>query len=194
MDALGALAESSDEASRALQLVKKIVGNLVAHPAEEKFRSINLHGKAGQKLVAVPECLALLESLGFHKTEDGQSLVIPEAQAASPEMVTALGTLPAPQDQRAAAAPTPAPHAAASSMPTTGMSAKRKAKMLIEEKERAEKERAKELRKEELERIRQDAYVRKNDPNWKSGVSAAAGKGGEAISTFREKFGEDKGG
>jgi len=39
--------------------------------------------------------------------------------------------------------------------------------------------------------IKQDKYVRENDPNWKSGVSAACAKSGTGISTFRDKYGEN---
>eukprot|EP00615_Pteridomonas_danica_P016082 CAMPEP_0114410042 /NCGR_PEP_ID=MMETSP0102-20121206/23793_1 /TAXON_ID=38822 ORGANISM="Pteridomonas danica, Strain PT" /NCGR_SAMPLE_ID=MMETSP0102 /ASSEMBLY_ACC=CAM_ASM_000212 /LENGTH=241 /DNA_ID=CAMNT_0001577607 /DNA_START=59 /DNA_END=784 /DNA_ORIENTATION=+ len=46
-------------------LVVKIVSNILANPKEPKFRRINLEGKAGAKLVAVPELVEFLVSNGF---------------------------------------------------------------------------------------------------------------------------------
>ena len=72
----------------------------------------------------------------------------------------------------------------------TKMSEKQKARLLKEEKERKERETAKAVRKANVALLKQDKYVRENDENWTSGVSAACAKSGNSISTFRDKYGE----
>lgn len=46
-------------------------------------------------------------------------------------------------------------------------------------------------RKRTVAQIKADKHVRENDPNWKPATSAAASKSGEAMTTFRDKFGEE---
>lgn len=76
------------------------------------------------------------------------------------------------------------------SRPPERLSEKQKARRLLEEKERKEKEIARQERRKTSAQIKQDKYVRKHDPNWKSGVSAAASKSGSGIETFRDRHGE----
>merc|ERR1719267_358104 len=111
-------ANSDDATAASLKLVKTIVKNVVEHAGEEKYTSIKLSGKAGQKLVAAPAAIAYLTSLGFSTSEDGESFVIlPEAAlvagAAAPTAAanlvaanTALAQVAVPG--AAAAAPRPA--------------------------------------------------------------------------------------
>eukprot|EP00561_Arcocellulus_cornucervis_P012026 CAMPEP_0185803306 /NCGR_PEP_ID=MMETSP1322-20130828/2548_1 /TAXON_ID=265543 /ORGANISM="Minutocellus polymorphus, Strain RCC2270" /LENGTH=251 /DNA_ID=CAMNT_0028499171 /DNA_START=34 /DNA_END=789 /DNA_ORIENTATION=+ len=73
---------------------------------------------------------------------------------------------------------------------TGKMSEKQKARLLMEKKRQKEREDAKEARKKTAKLIKQDKFVRENDPNWTSKQSAACVKEGSAISTFRDKFGE----
>ena len=73
---------------------------------------------------------------------------------------------------------------------TGKMSEKQKARLLMEKKRQKEKEDAREARKKTQKLIKQDKFVRENDPNWTSKQSAACVKEGSAISTFRDKFGE----
>jgi hypothetical protein len=68
---------------------------------------------------------------------------------------------------------------------------KQKARILNEEKEKREKGEAKRQRAKTAALIKTDKYVRENDENWTSGVSAAAAKGGKVMSTFRDQFGEE---
>lgn len=68
---------------------------------------------------------------------------------------------------------------------------KQKARSLKEEKEKEEKEEAKRHRAKVAALIKTDKYVRENDENWTSGVSAAAAKGGKVMPTFRDQFGEE---
>ena len=70
------------------------------------------------------------------------------------------------------------------------LSEKQKARRLMEEKQQKERELARQQRKQNVALLKQDKYVRQNDDNWKSGVSAACAKSGDSISTFRDKFGE----
>jgi hypothetical protein len=67
---------------------------------------------------------------------------------------------------------------------------KQKARRLLEEKQERERELAKQQRKHNVAMLKQDKFVRQNDENWTSGVSAACAKSGDSISTFRDKFGE----
>jgi hypothetical protein len=46
-------------------------------------------------------------------------------------------------------------------------------------------------REKNLQALKQDEHVRRNDANWKSGVSSAMAKTGSSISTFRDKYGEN---
>merc|ERR1712139_558928 len=55
-----------------------------------------------------------------------------------------------------------------------GMSLKEQGRMQKEEQERRERESRKSSKAEILKTINTDAHARKNDPNWTSGVSAAA--------------------
>jgi len=71
------------------------------------------------------------------------------------------------------------------------LSEKQRARILLEEKQKQEKLIDHEQRKKNVAMIKQDKFVRENDPNWKSGVSAACAKSGTGISTFRDKYGEN---
>merc|ERR1711862_176010 len=71
------------------------------------------------------------------------------------------------------------------------LSEKQRARILLEEKQKQEKLIDYEQRKKNVAMIKQDKYVRENDANWKSGVSAACVKSGTGISTFRDKYGEN---
>ena len=169
---------------------------------------MRLSGKAGQKLTAAPTSISALQELGFAATADGEFLAIdlslatvdgaaaPAIVAAASNLAEAVPAAPAPAAAGAAAAAAPvlAPVSSNKSTSTAGMSLKQKALFMKEQKAAEAREKAAALRAEELAKIKQDAYVRQHDENWTSGVSAAAGKGGTSIGTFREKFGEDKGG
>jgi len=69
-------------------------------------------------------------------------------------------------------------------------SEKQKARELMEKKRKKEAEDAKAVRAKNIAMLKQDKFVRENDENWKSGVSAACAKSGGGISTFRDKYGE----
>jgi len=193
---------NNDEATAAsLKLVKTIVKNVVEHAGEEKYTSIKLSGKAGQKLVGAPAAMAYLTSLGF--AQDGDSLGISAeaalvAGAAAPTAAahlvaanTTLAQVAVPGGAAAAPRPALAATSAAPSNadPFAGMSLKQKARRQKEIDDAKKREDAKRLKAEELQKIKQDAYVRANDENWKA--AAAGVKGGKDIDTFRGKNGED---
>ena len=69
-------ANSHQPTAASLKLVKTIVKNVVEKAGDEKYTSIKLSGKAGQKLVAAPASMACLASLGFAKSADGETLAI----------------------------------------------------------------------------------------------------------------------
>lgn len=163
------------------------IADVISHPAEDKYRRVNLGGKAGAKLVAVPDLVAFLVSAGFVETGDGH-LELP-ASANLESLGEALGLL----RQAAASVPAALNHPTAGvADPTVGMSLKQKAVWMAEQKAKLERENAKKIRAQELAKLEQDKIVRQTDSNW---APAAAGvKGGKDIDTFRGKYGEDKGG
>jgi len=170
----------------ALNLATKILSNIVSNPSEAKFRSINLGGKAGAKLVAAPGVLSFLQESGF--VQDGSNLVFP-TEASVPALAAALG------DLQAAIPPPPVATPVQSATPVdpyAGMSLKQKAVAMAEAEAKADRENAKKLRAQELAKLEQDKLVRQKDENWKP--AAAGVKGGKAIETYRGKYGEDQGG
>lgn len=108
-------------------------------------------------------------------------------------MSDALGKIGAPvakkprtvEESLATLAPTPS-----TLLPFERLSEKQKARRLMEEKDQREKELAKVHRAKAVEQLRRDKFVRENDPNWKSGPSAAVNKTGNTIATFRDRHGE----
>lgn len=76
-------------------------------------------------------------------------------------------------------------------VPSSRISEKQRARMLMEQKRQKELEDAKEARARTSALIKTDKYVRENDENWKSCQSAACVKSGDGISTFRDKYGEN---
>jgi len=154
----------------------------LANPSEPKFRRINLEGKAGAKLVAVPAVIDFLKRAGFVETEGHLEL---HAEVPLEPLAAAAAVVQAASAAMAAPRSPPAPS-------TEGLSLKQKALLQQEEKARLAREQAKIVRKAELQKIAQDKVVRQRDENWKP--QAAGVKGGKSIETYRGKFGEDKGG
>jgi len=166
-------------------LVVKIVSNILANPKEPKFRRINLEGKAGAKLVAVPELVEFLVSNGFVEA-DGH-LEFPED--ASMERIMVAKTVVESFISSTAAQVQPS---TSLPVPTANLSLKQKALLQQEEKKLEARKVAKKTRQEELSKIEQDKLVRQKDENWSA--QAAGVKGGKPIETYRGKFGEDQGG
>jgi hypothetical protein len=188
---VASVAAQVPKASAAAPLLVKIVQNLERDPTNEKFRSINLEGKAGAKLVSEPAAMTLLATVGFET--QGSRLVAAGAPPAGAAAAVA----------RALAPPAPlrvSPQLNADGTPKVvvkesqpeKLSLKQQARRDAEEKEAREKAEAKRQRLETLEKIKKDNHARKHDENWTT--TEGVQKGGKDINTFRGKYGEDKGG
>ena len=185
-------------ATPSLKTLKTLVGNIVKDPKEEKFHSIKLtNPKIKERLCATPQSITLLKSLGFVEA-DGVLRIPAESidVVAFTRVLKALQEAVEARDGMLKREPLAAKsiHAnATKKRPKVTLSLKQQANADREEREK--KERASRLAEKQLQlkQIAADKHARKHDPNWKSGVSAAAGKGGKDIKTFRDKFGEGGG-
>lgn len=158
---------------------------------DPKYRQLKLDNeKIRAKLVVHPQAMNYLKALGFVETKDetGANIIRIETvdsnsmNASFQEVVQALDLISPPVSNK---------KAKIVEDPLNKLTEKQKARILTEEKDLLEREKAKEVRKQNVAMIKQDKYVRANDPNWSSGVSAAAAKNGSGISTFRDKYGEN---
>ena len=200
-----------------LKVWKTITKNL-ADPVksqDEKYRQLKLDNeKIQQKLVPCnPHALDFLQALGFTRSSSSSTVLtcatVPSllvTQGALEEISQALTKLEGGvnnnnnssssnnkrtlQHQSSSTVSTSSTFSTTSSS-TEKLSEKQKARRLLEEKERAEKEEARRRRKATAALIQQDKYVRKHDENWVSQPSAACVKTGSAISTFRDRHGEN---
>ncbi len=176
--------------------------------------------KVASKLSPCPSGILYLESIGFSKVQDSdgsnylridesKQINITDMQAALAEVSNAHGMLSPTNNTKSTVEKvvnlrtvdfseekkTPEgiiikPAISSNNATMTKLSEKQKARLLMEKKKRKELEEAKRARARTRELIQQDKYVRENDPNWKSGQSAACVKSGDKISTFRDKYGE----
>ena len=188
---VASVAAQVPKTSAAAPLLVKIVQNLERDPSNEKFRSINLEGKAGAKLVSEPAAMTLLATVGFET--QGSRLVASGAPPAGAAAAVA----------RALAPPAPlrvSPQLNADGTPKVvvkesqpeKLSLKQQARRAAEEKEARDRAEQKRQRLETLEKIKKDNHARKHDENWST--TEGVQKGGKDINTFRGKYGEDKGG
>jgi ElaB/YqjD/DUF883 family membrane-anchored ribosome-binding protein len=177
-------------------LLKVVLKNL-ADPVkaqDPKYRQLKLDNeKIRAKLVVYPQAMNYLRALGFVETKDeetGSPIIRIEMvdsnvmETSFQEVVQALDLISPPVVESTN-------KKAKLDDPLNKLTGKQKSRILMEEKERLERQKAKEVRKQNVAMIKQDKYVRENDPNWQSGVSAAAAKNGSGISTFRDKYGEN---
>lgn len=188
--------------------MKLIIKNL-ADPVkaqDAKYRSLRLdNAKVQQKLVPVASALEYLKAIGFCQIvqDDVQVLRVDNPdiavmKASLQEVTNALEMVAPNTAAKSVKKPRRASEEeekksdepAARSAPVERLSEKQKARRLMEEKERKEKEIARMERKKTSAQIKQDKLVRKHDPNWKPGVSAAMAKSGSGIETFRDRHGE----
>lgn len=202
-----------------LKLLKVVVKNLSdpAKSADPKYRQLKMDNeKVRTKLTACPAAVPLLLALGFAEEVVTGAVPSPVLRYTSPvvdhaamshmfqEISTTLSQLDGPENAQnkkpkldaanvvrttSTAAPT-TQKKVVHAVDHTKMSEKQKARLLREDKERKEREKAKAVRKANVALLKQDKYVRENDDNWTSGVSAACAKSGQSISTFRDKYGE----
>lgn len=157
---------------------------------DPKYRQLKLDNeKIRAKLVVYPQAMAYLRALGFVETKDETDVDIIRIETVDSdvmnvsfqEVVQALDLISPPESVS---------KKAKIEDPLNKLTGKQKSRILREEKELKEREKAKEVRKQNVAMMKQDKYVRENDPNWQSGVSAAAAKNGSGIATFRDKYGE----
>ena len=166
---------------------------------DAKYRQLKLDNeKLQQKLVPCnPHALQYLHSLGFVVEENTNVLTcaappsLLPMQAALEQVSQALEGLEPSSSKSSKPILQHQSSSMSSTTSTEKLSEKQKARRLLEEKEKAEKEEARRRRKATSDLIKQDKYVRKHDENWVSGPSAAVHKSGTAISTFRDRHGEN---
>ena len=187
---VASVAAQVPKASAAAPLLVKIVQNLERDPTNEKFRSINLEGKAGAKLVSEPAAMTLLATVGFET--QGSRLVAAGAPPAGAAAAVARALAPPPLRSSPQLNADGTPKVVVKESQPEKLSLKQQARRDAEEKEAREKAEAKRQRLETLEKIKKDNHARKHDENWTT--TEGVQKGGKDINTFRGKYGEDKGG
>ena len=187
---VASVAAQVPKTSAAAPLLVKIVQNLERDPTNEKFRSINLEGKAGAKLVSEPAAMTLLATVGFQT--QGSRLVAAGAPPAGAAAAVARALAPPPLRSSPQLNADGTPKVVVKESQPEKLSLKQQARRDAEEKEAREKAEAKRQRLETLEKIKKDNHARKHDENWTT--TEGVQKGGKDINTFRGKYGEDKGG
>ncbi|CAB9501327.1 expressed unknown protein [Seminavis robusta] len=186
-----------------LKLLKVVTKNLSdpAKSSDPKYRQLKLDNeKVRSKIVTCPSAVPLLVALGFAEVqEEGSPVLRVDASKAIDhaimttmmnEIVSTLNNLDQSNLQNKKPKLNPSNSITSSSSTSGKLSEKQKARILLEEKERKDREAAKAHREKNVALLKQDKYVRQNDENWSSKPSAACVKTGDAISTFRDKYGE----
>ena len=187
---VASVAAQVPKTSAAAPLLVKIVQNLERDPTNEKFRSINLEGKAGAKLVSEPAAMTLLATVGFET--QGSRLVASGAPPAGAAAAVARALAPPPLRSSPQLNADGTPKVVVKESQPEKLSLKQQARRDAEEKEARDRAEQKRQRLETLEKIKKDNHARKHDENWST--TEGVQKGGKDINTFRGKYGEDKGG
>ena len=187
---VASVAAQVPKTSAAAPLLVKIVQNLERDPTNEKFRSINLEGKAGAKLVSEPAAMTLLATVGFET--QGSRLVASGAPPAGAAAAVARALAPPPLRSSPQLNADGTPKVVVKESNDGPLTLKQQARRDAEQKAAREKAEAKRQRLETLEKIKKDNHARKHDENWST--TEGVQKGGKDINTFRGKYGEDKGG
>ena len=187
---VASVAAQVPKTSAAAPLLVKIVQNLERDPTNEKFRSINLEGKAGAKLVSEPAAMTLLATVGFET--QGSRLVAAGAPPAGAAAAVARALAPPPLRSSPQLNADGTPKVVVKESNDGPLTLKQQARRDAEQKAAREKEESKRQRLETLEKIKKDNHARKHDENWTT--TEGVQKGGKDINTFRGKYGEDKGG
>ena len=187
---VASVAAQVPKTSAAAPLLVKIVQNLERDPTNEKFRSINLEGKAGAKLVSEPAAMTLLATVGFET--QGSRLVASGAPPAGAAAAVARALAPPPLRSSPQLNADGTPKVVVKESQPEKLSLKQQARRDAEEKEARDRAEKKRQRLETLEKIKKDNHARKHDENWST--TEGVQKGGKDINTFRGKYGEDKGG
>ena len=186
------MAAQVPKTSAAAPLLVKIVQNLERDPSNEKFRSINLEGKAGAKLVSEPAAMTLLATVGFET--QGSRLVAAGAPPAG--AAAAVARALAPPASPLVAAAQRRRHAqgrgqgVARRVPSRS-SSRRAATPRRKPQERRPRPSASGSRRSRRSRR---TITRANTTKIGHTTTEGVPSGGKDINTFRGKYGEDKGG
>jgi hypothetical protein len=188
-----------------LKLLTVVVKNL-ADPqksVDPKYRHLKTcNEKIATKLLRFVQAVEFLISIGFSQQKDVDSndgstifqipaehtVDLDAMQAALLQVTAAMAKVATPSSTAAANT-----HVQLNQKPVVKerLSEKQKARLLLAKKEAEEKKLERAYREKNIQALKQDEHVRRNDPNWKSGVSSACSKSGSSISTFRDKYGEN---
>jgi len=196
--ALAALAEirKLSNTTPALKTLKVLVGNIAKSPTEEKYHCIKLtNPKIQERLGSSPQNIVLLKALGFFES-DGQLKITPQTidSAVFVSVLTKIEEAVEARDGTLKRDPLAVKKVTSTnSKKRPAVSMKQEAREMLAKRQEAERAQRLSEKQSQLKQIAADKHTRKHDPNWKSGVSAAAGKGGKSIETFRDKFGEGGG-
>jgi DNA polymerase III psi subunit len=195
-----------------LKFLSIVVKNLIEQPTEPKYRQLRLQNSKIQRYTAHTPIMNYLQHvIGFERISESntdgitESLLrivdssrLPSEEALNGELRTI--TLALQRAQCTNLAPVTQPRVISNSSSTssllseetenTKLTEKQKARKLMEEASAMQKKQDEQARKRTIQQIQNDKHVRANDPNWKPSASAAATKSGDAMLTFRDKFGE----
>ncbi|EJK77119.1 hypothetical protein THAOC_01068 [Thalassiosira oceanica] len=203
---------AKDQKIACLKTLRVVVRNL-ADPlknVDPKYRQLSMSNeKVKSKLTPCPSGIDYMKAVGFEVVREGggneflrmtKTINVSHMQACLAELNAAIdmlvprdvGTNPGFTEEKKT--PEGIIIQKSSAKATTAnvgrLSEKQKARLLMEKKRQREIDEAKAARKKTQDQIKQDKYVRENDPNWESKQSAACVKSGNGISTFRDKYGE----
>jgi PUB domain len=169
-----------------------IVTNLLQHGDEEKYRQLKLSNGKIQRLTAHTAVFSFLKDvLGFESVvDDGEALLkIPLSRLPSESTLqTVQNNVAGARKRIECLLPSPIVTETDQTAPLTE---RQKVRQRAQEAADLEKREVANARKRTVALIQADQHVRANDPNWKPSVSAAAAKSGDAMTTFRDKFGEN---
>mmetsp|Transcript_4848 Transcript_4848/g.14652 ORF Transcript_4848/g.14652 Transcript_4848/m.14652 type:complete len:188 (-) Transcript_4848:333-896(-) len=154
---VASVAAQVPKTSAAAPLLVKIVQNLERDPTNEKFRSINLEGKAGAKLVSEPAAMTLLATVGFET--QGSRLVASGAPPAGAAAAVARALAPPPLRSSPQLNADGTPKVVVKESNDGPLTLKQQARRDAEQKAAREKEESKRQRLETLEKIKKDNHV-----------------------------------
>jgi len=185
---------SNTQKAECLKIVSTVLKNLndPARASDPKYRQLRLENtKIKQNLAQHAPIMSYLQMIGFAIVTEGGGRFFRIEQPEEANMRAALTQITAASERihklllHRQSSSSVSGHSSSSTP-----SEKQKARLLLEDKKRKEKEEDRLARKRTRALIKADKHVRENDPNWKPSVSAAAAKTGDAMETFRDKFGE----
>lgn len=195
--------------AEAFKFLSVILSNLVNHPLDDKFRQLRMSNAKIQRLTAHETVRSFLQDImGFAAATDATTDAtadeiwkIPDARLPSESVLqTAHKEVLAARDRIERTLTPPPPSSKTFTASATGSSSNPTTDLPLTERQKvrqqarvaaaAEQQANANARKRTVALIQADQHVRANDANWKPSVAAAAAKAGDAMTTFRDKFGE----